>query len=262
MARRPSAAGRHAPAPSARRAGTRPALAQRVRIIGGHWRRRLLSFPSSADLRPTPDRVRETLFNWLGQDMQGLRCLDLFAGSGALGFEAASRGAARVVMVEHDPAIVRALEATRSQLGEPPAGTRIDIVRADALHFLEREAQRGCGAAVGHHVVGHDVVFLDPPFRLDLMPALLARVDACLGPGGWVYVEAPAASVDGPGVLDSLGNGAPWATIRQARAGAVEYRILARQADLQDADNPDSLAADGLPGGGAAHPHTDEDPPR
>ena len=236
MARQPTA-DRRAPARAAGRLAPRPVLAQRVRIIGGHWRRRMLSFPSTEDLRPTPDRVRETVFNWLGQDMQGLRCLDLFAGSGALGFEAASRGAERVVMVEREPAILRALEATRGQLGEPPAGTVIEIVRADALRFLEGEARRSSGAAGGH-----DVVFLDPPFRLGLLPVLLARVEGCLAPGGWVYVEAPAASADGPGVLDALGNAAPWATIRQARAGAVEYRILARQADLQEDANPDSLA--------------------
>ena len=231
------AADRRAPARSPQHAAPRPALAQRVRIIGGHWRRRMLSFPSVQDLRPTPDRVRETVFNWLGQDMQGLRCLDLFAGSGALGFEAASRGAERVVMVEQDPAILRALEATRGQLGEPPAGTRIEIVRADALRFVEAEVRR-----TGSAVQGHDVVFLDPPFRLGLLPALLARVEGCLAPGGWVYVEAPVASADRPGVLDALGNAAPWSTIRQARAGAVEYRILARQADLQADANPDSLA--------------------
>src|SRR4249919_4011178 len=88
----------------------------RVRIIGGAWRSRILEFPSRADLRPTPDRVRETLFNWLGQDLTGKSCLDLFAGSGALGFEAASRGARRVVMVENDPAVWRALQANVAKL--------------------------------------------------------------------------------------------------------------------------------------------------
>ena len=88
----------------------------RVRIIGGAWRSRLISFPSSKDLRPTPDRVRETLFNWLGQDLTGKTCLDLFAGSGALGFEAASRGARRVVMVENDATVLRAIIANREVL--------------------------------------------------------------------------------------------------------------------------------------------------
>jgi len=243
--RNPPSSGRRAPphaagvrpAPgAAQRSAPRSVLAQRVRIIGGYWRRRMLSFPAADDLRPTPDRVRETVFNWLGQDMHGLRCLDLFAGSGALGFEAASRGAERVVMVEQDAAILRALEASRSQLGEPPAGTRIELVRADALRFLEREARRGSDPAHGH-----DVVFLDPPFRLGLLPALLERVDGCLAPGGWVYVEAPAASTEEPGVLESLCSSAPWCTIRQARAGAVEYRMLARRVDLQQDANPDTL---------------------
>ena len=94
-----------------------PATRNQVRIIGGAWRSRLIAFPPRADLRPTPDRVRETLFNWLGQDLTGKRCLDLFAGSGALGFEAASRGAQRVVMVERDPAAWRALQANAATAG-------------------------------------------------------------------------------------------------------------------------------------------------
>src|SRR4029077_4520005 len=97
-----------------------PAAKNQVRIIGGEWRSRVIAFPSKKDLRPTPDRVRETLFNWLGQDLTGAVCLDLFAGSGALGFEAASRGARRVVMVERDPAIFQSLAAARDELG---AGT-------------------------------------------------------------------------------------------------------------------------------------------
>lgn len=107
-------------------------MSSRIRIIGGQWKRRLLPVPDSPGLRPTPDRVRETLFNWLGQDLSGWHCLDLFAGSGALGFEAASRGAARVLMVEQNPAIARGLNASVQQLGAggasrssaptPPAG--------------------------------------------------------------------------------------------------------------------------------------------
>lgn len=238
MTSRPTARRASGNAPSPRRA-----LAQRVRIIGGQWRRRLLTFPAADDLRPTPDRVRETVFNWLGQDLRGLRCLDLFAGSGALGFEAASRGAQRVVMVEQDARIGRALEACRSELGAPPEGTRIEIVKADALRFLDREARHpivdGSAAPGG----SFDVVFLDPPFRLGLLPTLLPRVDACLAPGGWVYVEAPAPVSGTTGALEAIGSSTPWATIRQARAGAVEYRMLARRADLQQDANADSLAA-------------------
>ena len=93
------------------------ALSQgKIRIIGGHWRSRIITFPHRTDLRPTPDRVRETLFNWLGQNLDGIRCLDLFAGSGALGFEAASRGAAQVVMLESDSFVFQALLENREKL--------------------------------------------------------------------------------------------------------------------------------------------------
>src|SRR4030088_1918081 len=108
-----------------------PARSNSVRIIGGLWRSRLIEFPGAADLRPTPDRVRETLFNWLGQDLTGLACLDLFAGSGALGFEAASRGGSPVVMVEHDRAASDALRDNKAAL----AARRVELVRADALEF-------------------------------------------------------------------------------------------------------------------------------
>src|SRR5205814_2496593 len=106
----------------------------RVRIIGGEWRSRLVQFPDAPGLRPTPDRVRETLFNWLGQRLDGLACLDLFAGSGALGFEAASRGAARVVMVEHDRAVSAHLERTRALVG----ARQVEIVQGDAFDYLAR----------------------------------------------------------------------------------------------------------------------------
>ena len=133
-----------------------------MRIIGGAWRSRLLSFPSRQDLRPTPDRVRETLFNWLGQDLTGKTCLDLFAGSGALGFEAASRGARRVVMVESDAATCRALAASRDSL----AAASVELKRADALEFLRSDA----GV--------YDVVFLDPPFKADYWPRLVTAAAA------------------------------------------------------------------------------------
>ena len=124
-----------------------------VRIIGGEWRRRVLRFPDAQGLRPTPDRVRETLFNWLGQDLDGLSCLDLFAGSGALGFEAASRGAAKVVMVEHAPKVAAALEENARLLD---AGGRLQIVRADAVKFASSLTATG---------VRFDVLFLDPPYK-------------------------------------------------------------------------------------------------
>jgi len=120
-------------------------IRNRVRIIGGAWRSRLVHFPPRPDLRPTPDRVRETLFNWLGQDLTAKACLDLFAGSGALGFEAASRGARRVVMVERDPVVYRALVASRAALD----AAVVELQRADALEFLRADD------AV------YDVVFID-----------------------------------------------------------------------------------------------------
>jgi 16S rRNA (guanine966-N2)-methyltransferase len=177
----------------------------RVRVIGGAWRSRMLNFPDHAELRPTPDRVRETLFNWLGQDLTGLRCLDLFAGSGALGFEAASRGARQVVMVERERAVHAALEANRKLLN----ATQVEIVRGDALAFL-------CS---GQDV--YDVVFLDPPFAqaaaglwdtlLDVLPPRLAT-DAS------VYCESG----------DKLTAPAGWQIVKQSRAGQVHYQLLKR----------------------------------
>ena len=126
----------------------KPKLSNQVRIIGGQYRRRLLAFPDAPGLRPTPDRVRETLFNWLGQDLPGWSCLDLYAGSGALGFEAASRGAARVVMVERERAALETLQANRMLLGT----TQLEIQRADCASWLAGNTEL------------FDLIFLDPPF--------------------------------------------------------------------------------------------------
>jgi 16S rRNA (guanine(966)-N(2))-methyltransferase RsmD len=176
--------------------------ANRVRIIGGAWRSRLVTFPSRQDLRPTPDRVRETLFNWLGQDLTGKDCLDLFAGSGALGFEAASRGARRVVMVERDPATFRALAASRAAL----AAAAVELKRADALEFL-----RGDDGV-------YDFVFLDPPFKADYWPRLEPLLPGRLSPGALVYHEGAARPVLPPG----------WTVHKEARAGQVIYQLLKR----------------------------------
>ena len=177
-----------------------PANRNRVRIIGGQWRSRVIEFPPRADLRPTPDRVRETLFNWLGQDLTGKACLDLFAGSGALGFEAASRGAKRVVMVECDAPAWRALQLNVAAL----AAQAVELKRADALEFLRADA--GC----------YDVVFLDPPFRAEYLGEVLPALIPRLAPAAMVYVEAPA-----PPVLP-----AEWAVWRSGRAGAVTHQLL------------------------------------
>lgn len=174
----------------------------RVRIIGGAWRSRLISFPPRKELRPTPDRVRETLFNWLGQDLTGTTCLDLFAGSGALGFEAASRGARRVVMVERDAAVYRALQESRAAL----AAAAVELRRADALEFLRADAGL------------YDVVFLDPPFRSDYWPRLAPLLPRHLAPGALIYYES-ATRPELP---------AGWEVLKQGQAGHVRYQLLRR----------------------------------
>ncbi len=175
--------------------------ANRIRIIGGAWRSRILRFPAVADLRPTPDRVRETLFNWLGQDLTGRRCLDLFAGAGALGFEALSRGADEVVMVERSRTALAALRENGARLG---ADARARFVLGDALHFLASP-----GAAF-------DVVFVDPPFASGLAGEVLARLPGWLARGAAVYVESDARVAPAP----------PWRVRRHARAGAVHYHLI------------------------------------
>ena len=178
-----------------------------VRIIGGLWRSRILEFPDVADLRPTPDRVRETLFNWLGQDLTGMACLDLFAGSGALGFEALSRGAASVVMIEKNPAVLRALRDNAHKLG----ATGLTVVRGDALEFARGARSR------------YDVAFVDPPYRLGMQVAALDLLRGLLAEGGRVYVES-AAVFEAP---------RGWTVLKRARAGNVHFHLLAREADDQ-----------------------------
>jgi 16S rRNA (guanine966-N2)-methyltransferase len=146
----------------------------RVRIVGGTWRGRLLRFPESAGLRPTPDRIRETLFNWLGQRLDGLNCLDLFAGSGALGFEAASRGARAVTLVERELRGCQALRDNARLLG----ATQIEVIQADALSFLNSDGRL------------FDIVFLDPPYRSQLLPQLLQALPPHLEAGARIYLEA------------------------------------------------------------------------
>ena len=175
----------------------------KVRIIGGDWRGRLIGFPAAEGLRPTPDRVRETLFNWLGQTLDGKACLDLFAGSGALGFEALSRGARRVVMVEQSPQVLRLLRENASKLG----ADRLDLVAADALKFLSREEGM------------FDVIFLDPPFHRGILPLLLPLLSHRLAPDGCVYAETEASLEPGDG----------WEVWRSGRAGNVHYCLMKRE---------------------------------
>jgi 16S rRNA (guanine966-N2)-methyltransferase len=175
-------------------------LRNRVRIIGGQWRSRWLRFPALPGLRPSPDRARETLFNWLGQDLTGLTCLDLFAGTGVLGLEAASRGAKLVVLVERDPRVFRALEDSVRVL----EARAVQLVRADALEFLTADART------------YHVVFLDPPYAMQERELLLEAVRPHLAPGARVYLES-AAYLPPP---------AQWEVLRQTRAGAAHCQLM------------------------------------
>ena len=171
----------------------------RVRIIAGKWRSRIVKFPAAAQLRPTPDRVRETLFNWLGQSLDGLACVDLFAGSGALGFEALSRGASRVVMVEADRAVAAGLRESAKAL----EASGLEVVQSDAGAWLAREGER------------FDVAFVDPPYASDLALAAMQALPRRLNPGARVYVESAQPLEPGPG----------WRVLREDRAGAVRYAL-------------------------------------
>jgi 16S rRNA (guanine966-N2)-methyltransferase len=185
----------------------RASKANQLRIIGGRWRGRRIAFPSVPGLRPTPDRVRETLFNWLGQDLAGAKTLDLFAGSGALTFEALSRGASLGVAVDHHAGIVRSLAATGAALGATALGeTVLETHCSDARSFLAREKR------------SFDVIFLDPPFGTSDWDMLLPAAADRLAPSGMLYVEAPAAIDASPGLE-------VW---RGDRAGQVHYHLLRR----------------------------------
>jgi len=181
-----------------------------VRIIGGLWKRSKLSVPAKPGLRPTPDRVRETLFNWLGQDLSGLRCIDAFAGSGALGFEAASRGATEVRLLELDAQLVSGLRAHAQRL-------KADAVRVQAGDALA--ALRSAGAAAW------DVVFLDPPFGDGQNDALFMQALQAAAPllkaDGYLYLEAPRGWTDEE--LAPMG----LHLVRSGKAGQVHYHLLA-----------------------------------
>ena len=180
-----------------------------IRIIGGQWKRSKLPVPDAPGLRPTSDRIRETLFNWLGQNLSGWRVLDAFAGSGALGFEAASRDAAEVVLIERDAKLAAGLRASVQRL----KATTMTVHTADALAWM-KSAPRAA----------FDLVMLDPPFAADLFDAALAAAMPLVGEGGLIYVEAPREIAAPAGFF-------VW---RQGRAGAVHYHLLRRE------DNPAS----------------------
>ena len=178
------------------------------RIIGGQWRRRRLKFPELPGIRPSPDRVRETLFNWLRDALPGARCLDLFAGSGALGLEALSRGAASVMFVDSEPRVIEALRSHLQMLHADGA----ELLQADALTFLRSPAS------------AFDIVFLDPPFN----SPLLAQSAAILETGSWLtrraYVYLEYAHIAAPTLP------AGWELIRESRAGRVGFGLARRTA--------------------------------
>lgn len=185
----------------AKRSNARRAPPGAVRIIAGEWRGRRIAIPEGTTVRPTPDRVRETVFNWLMGSIEGARCLDLYAGTGALGFEALSRGAAEAWFVENDPILVEALRAQAETFDVEPR-----IVRQDSASLLR-----------GRPAGSFDVVFLDPPYALRIEP-LLALLPPWLTSDAVVYVERPAEA----GLPDFEG----WEWVKRSRAGAVEYGLM------------------------------------
>jgi 16S rRNA (guanine(966)-N(2))-methyltransferase RsmD len=177
----------------------------RVRIIGGAWRSRLLDVAHVPGLRPTPDRVRETLFNWLGQRLDGLACLDLFAGSGILGFEAASRGAAAVTLIERD---ARACAALRHS-AETLSATQVEIIHGDAVKFLGSTARK------------FNIAFVDPPYRQGWIEQVAPLFDRVMLPGARLYAEAETPLTPFAG----------WQTLKQGTAGQVHFHLLGRTED-------------------------------
>lgn len=202
--------------------------AQEVRIIGGQWKRSVLPVPVSAGLRPTPSRVRETLFNWLGQDLSGWRVLDAFAGTGALGFEAASRGADEVVLLERDASLVRHLQATQTRL----KAAQVRVAQADAVSWMRQPRQ----------AQAFDLVFLDPPFDEALFWPALEGALSCVPADGWIYIESPAPLQALPqaelhaGLIAGLI--AQLALHRHGQAGAVHFHLFRRVAADQSPSYP------------------------
>ena len=180
----------------------------KVRIIGGKWRGRMITFPKNIFLRPTPNRVRETVFNWLGQDMDGKVCLDLFAGSGAMGIEAASRGSKQVVMVESNYKIYSALQKNLKKLRTD----KIKLFLMDAQKFMIENQQL------------FDLIILDPPYQSGLLPGVLNILPSHLTKNGLIYLE----SGDLPCFTEI---GKNWSVWRDGKAGRVQYQLLRYEKD-------------------------------
>jgi 16S rRNA (guanine(966)-N(2))-methyltransferase RsmD len=194
-----------------------------IRIIGGQWRRTRLKVIDKPGLRPTPDRVRETLFNWLGQDLSGWRCVDAFAGTGVLGLEAASRGAAHVLMVEQDAVLVRDLQDNATRL----KASMVSVQRGDAVSSLGRLPADSV-----------DLVFIDPPFDGPWFEPALKAATRAVPVGGWIYLEAPVAWP--AEALGALG----LSCERHLKAGAVHAHLLQRTSS-EPVPTPTAIPAEG-----------------
>lgn len=192
-------------------------MKQIIRIIGGHYRGKKMTFPESEGLRPTPDRVRETVFNWLMHDIRHARCLDAFAGSGAMGLEAFSRGAGEVFFIEQNRTVFSNLKSVIATFNSPT----LKLIQANAIDFI-RETK-----------TSFDIIFLDPPFQSNLLTSALQAIlaSAILNPGGVVYVES----------AQDISNDLPeWEILKYKKAGQVFYGLL-RQKTLTSAPPPVSI---------------------
>ncbi len=191
-----------------------------IRITGGQWRSRLIKVADQKKgiqgLRPTPDRVRVTLFNWLGQNLDGLRCLDLFAGSGMLGFEAASRGAAQVTLIEQSPEAFRQLQQNAHALTTATNHQGLELIRTDALKFATTVTQP------------YDLLFLDPPYHQDWLERIAPHLTRLLTQDARIYVEAEHA-------VSSLGD---WQCVKQGQAGQVFYQLLELPCPIESLSTP------------------------
>lgn len=190
-----------------------------VRIIGGQWRGTRLPVPEIEGLRPSPDRVRETVFNWLQGVVAGAICLDLFAGTGAWGFEAASRGAAQVVMIEREPRALAGLKATAGKL----RATQVEVVAGDALQWLRRTPERQ-----------FDLAFVDPPYAAGLYQPALVALLPWLAQDAWIHLEYGA---DSP--RPQLPGFAPW---REGHTRSTRFCLLRRNIGVPGANPPVTLA--------------------
>ena len=198
------------PAKTALKTTSLGSASHELRIIGGLWKRSKIKVIDKPGLRPTPDRVRETLFNWLGQDLTGWKCVDAFAGTGVLGFEAASRGAQQVDMLEQDAQLVKLLEATQQRL----KASAVIVQKTDALMALQR--------LTPDHF---DLIFLDPPFEAIYFQKALKAAALAVVPGAWVYLEAPQ-KWEAEGLLES-----GLVLVKYMKAGAVHAHLLQRPSE-------------------------------